>query len=69
MTYSSSNFAIQDRDSIVFTAETTTKSNTSLEEYVLVGTVDWENDKIKSISSVCQNIVPNPCNLAWNTPA
>ena len=69
MTYSSSNFAIQDRDSIVFTAETTTKSNTSLDEYVLVGTVDWENDKIKSISNVCQSIVPNPCNLAWNTPA
>jgi len=55
----------------VFSAEATTKANTDLIEYVLVGTVEWDEEKgkIKTISSACAAIVPNPCALNWSTPA
>jgi len=71
ITYDSTTFAIMSGNSIEFKPFPTTKLNTDLIEYILVGTVDWDEntDKIKSISSVCQTITPNPCALKWDTPA
>jgi hypothetical protein len=33
--------------------------------YVLIGTVKFEANKIKSIESYCNPVVPNPCLLDW----
>ena len=71
ITYDPTSFAITSGDDIQFGTFSTTKLNTALVEYILVGVVDWHADtgRIKSISSICQNITPNPCALKWDTPA
>lgn len=71
LTYDATTFTIAGTDSIVFSAEATTKANTDLIEYVLAGIVEWDEEKgkIKTISSACAAIVPNPCALNWSTPA
>lgn len=71
ITYDPTTFAIMSGNDIEFKPLSATVLNTALIEYILVGTVDWHEDtgRIKSISSVCQNITPNPCALKWDTPA
>jgi len=71
ITYDPTSFAITSGDDIEFKTFSTTKLNTALVEYILAGVVDWHADtgRIKSISSICQNITPNPCALKWDTPA
>jgi hypothetical protein len=42
------------------------KQNTADTEYILIATVTVQEEKIKTITNVCMQPVPDPCTLDWS---
>jgi hypothetical protein len=53
-----------DEDAITVAVETSLQTNTVDEEYVLIGIVAVDGDKV-TITNQCTAVTANPCNLAW----
>lgn len=56
-------------DAIQIVDSDSLKTSTTDKVYVLIGTVTVEAGTVKTIDNICDRPIPNPCNLAWESPS